>query len=192
MSESKLRIGVFSGSRFPIDIDKKKLLETELIKIAYAFDVKNDVVVYGGGASGLMSVIPKQFDTLGGEVVGIDAQMFVRKYGAAPFGRQYTEETFYARQRRLIECADVFLALPGGVGTVYEVLEVMTYNDLKLWERDPSRHRRVIVFNHNGSYDGMKTHIQNAVAAGYVVSESADGVSWCDTVEEVMARIKAT
>ena len=192
MSGSKLRIGIFSGSRFPIDEDAKSGLTDNLLDIARSLNPRKHVVVYGGGASGLMSVIPKEFDVRGGQVVGIDARMFVEKYGAAPFGQQYVEETFGGRQKRLIECADVFLALPGGLGTVYEVMEVMVYNDLKLWKRDPGRVRRIIVFNHRGAFDGMKQHIQEAVEAGYVVASSAETVNWCDTVEEVMANIKPT
>jgi uncharacterized protein (TIGR00730 family) len=157
-----------------------------LIHIANSLDSQKHAVVYGGGVSGLMSVIPKAFVARGGQVVGIDARMFVEKYGAAAFGQQYVEETFDARQKRLIDTADVFLALPGGVGTVYEVLEVMTYNDLKLWKRDPERIRRIVVFNHNGAYDGLKQHIRNAVEAGYVVASSADTVVWCDTVDCVV------
>jgi predicted Rossmann-fold nucleotide-binding protein len=133
-----------------------------------------------------MSVIPKAFDERGGQVVGIDALMFVEKYGAARFGQQYVEETFDSRQKRLIETADMFLTLPGGVGTVYEVLEVLAYNDLKLWKRDPERVRKIVVFNHCGAYDGLKRHIQDAVEAGYVVASSAEAVVWCDTVEDVV------
>jgi len=182
----KHHIGIFSGSRFPIDDGVKSQLTGDLLEIARTMNPTKHTVVYGGGDSGLMSVIPKEFDARGGEVVGIDARMFVEKYGSAPFGQQYVEETFDARQKRLIETADVFLALPGGVGTVYEVMEVMTYNDLKLWNRDPERVRRIIVFNHSGAYDGLKRHIQEAVEAGYVVASSAEAVVWCDTVAEVV------
>ena len=182
----KHRIGIFSGSRFPIDEKAKSGLVKDLLEITNSLNPQKHVVVYGGGASGLMSVIPKEFDVRGGQVVGIDARIFVEKYGAARFGQQYVEDTFDSRQKRLIETADVFLALPGGVGTVYEVMEVMTYNDLKLWKRDPTRVRRIIVFNHCGAYDGLKSHIQEAVEAGYVVASSAEAVVWCDTVEEVV------
>jgi len=192
MNDAKHRIGIFSGSRFPKDEDVKHGLVGGLMEIARMLDPKKHTVVYGGGASGLMSVIPKAFDERGGQVVGIDARMFVEKYGAAPFGQQYVEETFDGRQKRLIETADTFLALPGGVGTAYEVLEGMTYNDLKLWKRDPERVRKIVVFNHCGAYDGLKQHIQDAVEAGYVVASSAEAVVWCDTVEEVVEHMKPT
>lgn len=185
------RVGIFSGSRFPIDTKVKEDLEKALERISEVLDPRHHVVVYGGGASGLMGVLPRYFHEKNGPVLGIDARMFAGKDGTVtPFGEQHVEETFEARQKRLLDSADVFLALPGGVGTLYEILEVLVSNDLKLWKREPSLHRTILVFNHNAGYNGLKEQIEGLVQAGYVVESSAKSVLWCDTADDVCAMLK--
>ena len=185
-SNKMIQIGFFSGSRFP------KLMDTlieSLELLANKLDIDKHTVVYGGGDSGLMSIVPKTFSYKGGNVIGIDAKMFVDQYGIASFGHQYVEPTFDLRQKRIINTADCFVALPGGVGTMYEIIEVMTYNDLHLWKHDETVRKRIFIFNHCGFYDSLRTHIQNGFDSGLIsISNNAD-IIWCDTVDDLIESI---
>ena len=72
-------IGIFSGSKTTHFFDE---ISIELKKIAEGISTEHNRIVYGGGTSGIMGVIPKRFSELGGNVLGIDADMFVKKFEA--------------------------------------------------------------------------------------------------------------
>ena len=178
-------IGIFSGSRWPTL--GRETLEKSLLVLTNAINVNNFKIAYGGGESGLMGVIPKRFHENGGQVIGIDAKMFADKYGTASFGTQLVYETFHERQHKLIEEADIILALPGGVGTIYEIMEVITFNDLNLWgdEKNYPIKKEIICYNFDGYFDSLKLQLKYGVENGLISENSFKLVKWCQNVEQI-------
>ncbi len=88
-------------------------------------------LVYGGGKGGLMGIVAQATLQAGGRVVGIIPQALVEMEAA---NRDCTElhivDTMHERKRMMAERADVFLALPGGIGTFEELFEVWTWRQL--------------------------------------------------------------
>lgn len=152
-------IGIFSGSKTPHFFDD---ISIELKKVAQGLSIENHRIVYGGGTSGIMGVIPKCFSELGGNVLGIDADMFVKKFGKADFGDLEVYETFNERQMKLIDKSDMVLVLPGGVGTISELFDVLTLNDLNL------KKIKVIIYNYNGFYDDIIEFIKKRQKEGFI------------------------
>ena len=70
----KKTIGIFSGSKNPLNYNS---IKTELQKLAKRINIDKFNIVYGGGDSGLMGIIPKQFNKIGGDVTGFNIQEFV-------------------------------------------------------------------------------------------------------------------
>ena len=88
-------------------------------------------LVYGGGKNGLMGVVANATLAAGGAVVGIIPRALVEKEWAhAECTELHVVDTMHERKRMMAERADVFLALPGGIGTLEELFEVWTWRQL--------------------------------------------------------------
>jgi uncharacterized protein (TIGR00730 family) len=95
-------------------------------------------LVYGGGSIGLMGEVANAAVDLGGEVVGIIPEFLRNREHAMHRGRIVVTRDMHERKQRMFEMADAFVALPGGVGTLEEVVEQMTWAQL-------GRHRKPIM-----------------------------------------------
>ena len=88
-------------------------------------------LVYGGGGSGLMRVVADATLEAGGNVIGVIPQALVDREWAYPGCTElHVVDTMHDRKRMMAERADVFLALPGGLGTLEELFEVWTWRQL--------------------------------------------------------------
>ena len=93
-------------------------------------------LVYGGSGRGLMGIAARAAAAAGSEVLGIMPRHLVRPERAATdVGTFEVVETLAERKQRMADCADLFVALPGGIGTLDELLEMLTMNDLGLQDK---------------------------------------------------------
>lgn len=95
-------------------------------------------LVYGGGEVGLMGAVADSVLASGGHVTGIIPQFLVDRERANPRGELVITRNLHERKQKMFEYADAFVALPGGVGTLEEVVEQMTWAQL-------GRHRKPIL-----------------------------------------------
>lgn len=107
-------------------------------------------VVYGGGDVGLMGTLADAALAAGGEVLGVIPRMLVEKEVAHQgITELHVVETMLERKERLAELSDAFLALPGGLGTMDELFEVLTWAQLEVHDK-PSG-----LLNLDGYYDDL-------------------------------------
>ncbi len=100
----------------------------ELGRLLVARDIE---LVYGGGAVGLMGLIADTVIEAGGRVTGvIPTGLFSREVGHHGLTRLEEVETMHERKARMYELADAFVALPGGFGTLEELAETLTWNQI--------------------------------------------------------------
>lgn len=110
-------------------------------------------LVYGGGTNGIMGEVAQSVSSNGGKVLGIIPR-FLLKWEATPdsvhqYGEVIFTEDMHERKHTMFENADAFVALPGGVGTLEEIVEIMTWAQL-------GRHSKPMVFaNINGFWDPL-------------------------------------
>lgn len=120
-------------------------------------------LVYGGGNNGLMGMVADATLQAGGRVVGIIPEALVMKEFAK---RDCTElhvvQTMHERKRMMAERADVFLALPGGIGTFEELFEVWTWRQLGYHDKP------IGLLNVNGYYDALEGFLQSSAKAGFM------------------------
>lgn len=88
-------------------------------------------LVYGGGRLGLMGILADTVLAAGGEVVGVIPRAML-DHGVEHTGltELILTDDMFARKQRMIDEADAFISLPGGIGTLDELFEVMTWNQL--------------------------------------------------------------
>ena len=124
-----LRICVYSGSSFGISPD----YSASAAAFGAACARRGLGIVYGGGSVGLMGVLADAALAAGGEVIGVIPRAMVAEERAH---RGLTEliavESMHERKLRMAELASAFAALPGGIGTLEEVIEVFTWLQLGL------------------------------------------------------------
>jgi predicted Rossmann-fold nucleotide-binding protein len=92
-------------------------------------------------------------------------------------------EDMHERKRRMFELADGFVALPGGLGTLEETIEVVTWKKLKLHSKP------VVVMNIGGYWEPLRTLVERAVSGGFAHPDSLDLFAMVDTADEVFAAL---
>ena len=120
-------------------------------------------LVYGGASVGLMGAVADAALAGGADVIGILPNVLAGKEIAhAGLTRLELVSTMHERKARMAELADAFLILPGGYGTLEELLEVVTWAQLRLHAKP------VILINTAGYWDGLLAFLDTAVAGGFL------------------------
>jgi uncharacterized protein (TIGR00730 family) len=123
-------------------------------------------LVYGGGTKGIMGAVSTGTLKAGGKVIGIIPRFLMNKEATeSALGRLdelVVTDNMHQRKHRMFEESDAFVALPGGIGTVEEIIEIMTWAQL-------GHHRKPIVFvNVKGFWDPMLALIDHMAAEGFI------------------------
>jgi uncharacterized protein (TIGR00730 family) len=123
-------------------------------------------LVYGGGTKGIMGAVADGAMAAGGPVTGIIPRFLMNKERTASDLDRLDElvitEDMHQRKHIMFEKSDAFVALPGGIGTLEEIVEIMTWAQL-------GRHRKPIVFaNLDGFWNPMTALLDHMRAEGFV------------------------
>ncbi len=128
-------------------------------------------VVYGGGNVGLMGAVADGALKAGGKVIGVIPHAMVAKElahrGVTEF---YPVDTMHQRKQMMADLADGFVALPGGIGTMEEIFEMLTWNQLHI-------HGKPCAFlNVAGYYDALVHFLQHMVQQRFLKAAQLDAV----------------
>jgi uncharacterized protein (TIGR00730 family) len=131
--------------------------------LGHALVARNLSLVYGGGNVGLMGVIADEVLRLGGEVTGVIPTALVeREVGHMGLTRQFIVKDMHERKAMMARLADGFIAMPGGMGTLEELFEMLTWSQLGI-------HAKPIgLLNVDGFYDSLNDFIRHAGAQGFI------------------------
>ena len=141
--------------------------------------------VYGGGGVGLMGASARGAHEAGGKVLGIIPEFL--KGREQPFDDVETivVTTMHERKMMMFEQSDSFVVLPGGIGTLEEIVELLSWRRLDL-------HRKPIVFlNQNGFYETLFALIQHTIDENFSPPEMLETYRSVDRVENVVPAIQS-
>ena len=141
-------------------------------------------IINGAGNKGLMRVVANAVMASGGEVTGIIPRFMVDNgWCHQNLSAVIQTSTIHERKKKICDLSDLFLALPGGYGTLEELLEIITWRQLGL------HHKPIIVLNTNHFYDPLFEMLKRAVSEKFVREEHA--CLWFDanSPNDVMAII---
>lgn len=146
-------------------------------------------LVYGGGTKGIMGAVAEGAMAAGGPVTGIIPRFLMTKERTASDLDRLDElvitEDMHERKHIMFEKSDAFVALPGGIGTLEEVVEIMTWAQL-------GRHRKPIVFaNLDGFWNPMTALLDHMRAEGFVHTGHLVRPLVVDRAEDVVPAIVA-
>jgi uncharacterized protein (TIGR00730 family) len=120
-------------------------------------------IVFGGGRVGLMGVLADAALSAGGEVIGIiPGHLEAREVGHNTVTRLEVVDSMHSRKARMCELADAFCVLPGGLGTLDETFEIITWKQLGLHDKP------IVLVNLDGYWTPLLDLIAHQVEAGYV------------------------
>lgn len=120
-------------------------------------------LVYGGGDIGLMGVVADAALGAGGEVTGvIPQQLMDREVGHKGLTEMHVVESMNDRKLLMAELSDGFIAMPGGLGTLDELFEMLTWSQLKL------HHKPCGLLNHRGYFDTMLAFLDHGEREGFI------------------------
>lgn len=180
MTAARLTVAVFCGSSFGNDPMFRAAAETLGTGLARA----SIRLVYGGGRVGLMGAVADAALAAGGEVLGVLPD-FLRTAELAHEGltRLEVTDSMHARKRRMFELSDAFVAFPGGIGTLEETIEILTWRQLGLHAKP------ILICDVAGAAAPLLGAIEGAIAHGFAAPSLRDCYEQIAGVPALLARL---
>ncbi|MHB8284965.1 MAG: LOG family protein [Caulobacteraceae bacterium] len=146
-------------------------------------------LIYGGGTTGVMGAVAHAALGAGGEVGAVIPNFLINrettKAALSTFKDVTITETMHERKHKMFERSDAFVALPGGIGTVEEIVEVLTWGQL-------GQHNKPIVFaNINSFWDPVLSMFDHLRRTGFIHSDHLMQPIVVDRVEDILPAIFA-
>lgn len=174
-------VAVYCGSRVgadPIYEQTARELGNDLVSAGYG-------LVYGGAVIGCMGAVADGVIDNGGVAIGVIPEfMLGREIAHEGLARLHLTDTMHTRKALMAEYASAFITLPGGLGTLEEIMEIATWRQLYQHEKP------MIILNVNRFYDKLIEHLHFTVEQGFMKAEDMERLIVCHTVDEAIALLK--
>lgn len=173
---------VFCGSRVGVHGEPREAAQD----LGEALAAENMRLIYGGGGIGLMGVIARSVMAAGGETVGIIPHaLSTAEVALEGLTKLEVVVSMSERKRRMFELADAFVALPGGLGTLDEVLEAITLQQLDIHDKP------MVLIDFHDHWAPFHALLQSRVDEGFADESSLDFCTTVNSVEDAIATLKA-
>lgn len=174
-------LAIFCGSKS----GNNDLYTKHAIELAEIFAASGIELIYGGGKKGLMGVVADAVMQKGGTVRGVIPQVLVNwESQHENISELIIVEDMHIRKRKLYELCDGAIILPGGLGTLDELFEILTWNQLSIHDK------KIFILNTAGFYNHLIQHLKFLSAEGFlygdpdqlftVLNEPADFLQYTD------------
>ena len=179
--KEKKSICVFCGSSGKVD-DAYRQAASQLGTLVGA---KGFDLVYGGGHVGLMGLVADAALASGSSVLGVIPK-FLQDYeiGHDGLDELIVTDNMHDRKRLMYERSDAFVILPGGLGTLDETFEVLTWTQLGLSAKP------VVLANINGFWNPLLALVDHLVSSGFAREENRSILQVADNMEEIFQMIE--
>lgn len=158
-----MNVCVFCGS----SVGHDPLYASAAKELAGLFCVTNTTLVYGGGNIGLMGILADEILKQKGNVIGIIPDFLVqREVGHHGISRLEIVSSMHERKKRMADLSDAFIAMPGGMGTLDELAEILTWRQLKLIQQP------VGLLNTNKFFDSLISQMRHMVDSGFLKNDN--------------------
>ena len=175
-----LSVAVYCGSRFG-DLPAYAEVARDLGRLIAQ---SGGSVVYGGGRVGLMGAVADAALAAGGPVIGVIPQALMdREVGHVGLTELHVVQTMHERKQLMAERADAFIALPGGIGTLEEIYEVWSWQQLGYHDKP------VALLNVEGYYDALLDFMRVSFERGFVSAPQYHALLVDDNPARLLARL---
>ena len=170
-------VAVYCGSR----LGNSDVYEQAAQELGQALAENGLGLVYGGASIGLMGAVADAVTKHGAQAVGV-IPTFMLKHEIAHqhLTRLHLTDTMHTRKTVMAEYADAFITLPGGLGTLEEIMEIATWRQLYQHEKP------MIILNINGFYDRLIEHLTYTAEQGFMKEQDLERLVVCNTIAEAI------
>ncbi len=165
---SIISLAVFCGSKNGMDT----VYTTHAQQLGKILAEQNISMIYGGGSSGIMGIIADTVMQYNGKVTGIIPHVLME------WERQHhgiTEliiaDDMYERKKKMYELCDAAIVLPGGFGTLDELFEMLTWNQLSIHDK------KIFILNSGGFFDHLLAHIDRLERSGFLYETAKERIT---------------
>ena len=139
-----------------------------------------NALVYGGSKGGLMGALADSVLKAGGNVTGVEPVFFIEnEFQHEGLTKLIVTKDMSERKNKMIELGEVFIAFPGGTGTLEEIAEVMSRVSLKHLDAP------CILYNLNGYYDDLKALLNHMIEKGLSSNERQEGIYFVENLDDI-------
>ena len=173
---------MFCGSRFGSDPAVREAAE----RLGGLLAREGVTLVYGGGGVGLMGVLANAALKAGGRVEGIIPRFLLQREAGHPaLSETVVVETMHERKLQMFERSDAFVVLPGGIGTLEELFEVLSWRTLGLHTKP------IVIVDQGGYWEPLATLLRSVVEGGFASRQHLDHLAFVRDLKEILPAIAA-
>ena len=187
---SPAAIQPFDGQSVCLFCGSSELSDPAYTEAARAFGAQTAAagwrLVYGGGGVGLMGAAARSAHAAGGRVLGVMPGFLRSRERLFDEVETVVVTSMHERKQLMYDQSDAFVVAPGGVGTLEEVVELLS------WKRLDLHAKPVIFLNINGFWETFFALMRHSVEEGMTPSAFLDAWTVADTVEEAIEQLQAT
>jgi uncharacterized protein (TIGR00730 family) len=176
-----MKIGIFCSANGQLDPDFFTMTE----ELGRWLATEGHTLVYGGVNSGLMECVARAVKQAGGRTVGVLPQIVVKSGRLSDYvDTEVLCDNLSDRKQLMADKSDVFIALPGGIGTIDEVFTIAAAHTIGYHDK------RVILYNMKGFWDDLTAMLDRLQQRGMVRGEWRDYITVANSLEEISELIK--
>ncbi len=176
-----LAIAVYCGSRY----GDSPAFEEAARQVGQLLARAGDTLVYGGGRVGLMGAVADAALAAGGRVMGVIPQALMdREVGHVGLTELHVVQTMHERKHLMAARADAFIALPGGIGTLEELYEMWSWQQLGYHDKP------VALLNVDGYYNALMEFTRVSHQRGFVSDAQSQALLVDDNADRLLARVR--
>jgi uncharacterized protein (TIGR00730 family) len=170
-------IAVFCGSKS----GNNPLFEEHAKELGYILAQQNITLIYGGGNKGLMGAVANAVMEKQGKVIGIIPQLLTdREHSHQGISELIVVENMHIRKQMLYEKCDAAVILPGGFGTLDELYEMLTWNQLSI------HNKPIFILNSDGFYNALLQHNIVMQQQGFLYDKIEDRITILDEPNQLL------
>jgi len=169
-------LAVFCGSK-----EGKNSLYCEHAKqLGYILAEKNITLIYGGSNKGIMGAVANAVMEKAGKVIGVMPKLLNgEEHSHYGISELHETEDMHSRKKMIYAKADAALALPGGYGTMDELFEMITWNQLRIHDK------KIFILNTGGFYDHLIAHLKMMEQENFLYKPFAGELTIVSSPEEL-------
>lgn len=174
-------VAVFCGSQY----GKNPIFTQHAAELGKLIAILKLKLVYGGGKKGLMGVIADAVLEHEGQVMGVIPKILIE------WEQQHENLTelaivpdMHTRKKTIYDMSDAAIVLPGGFGTMDELFEMLTWNQLKIHDK------KIYILNSGGYYKSLIQYLKQAEKEGFLYESVEERIVFCETPVDIFNKIE--
>ncbi|MEK6628570.1 MAG: TIGR00730 family Rossman fold protein [Bdellovibrionota bacterium] len=176
------RLCVFCGSAKGSNQENSNRYIEQAIKVGELIAGQKIGLVYGGATIGVMGALANAVLEKGGDVIGVIPKSLIEhEIAHYKVTKLHIVEDMHERKRMMYDFSDAFLVLPGGMGTLDEMFEIITWSQLKLHSKP------IYILNEFGFYDSLLEYIRHSHNEGFIKKEHLGLLQELKKAEDVLS-----